>query len=484
MLSTLDSYPCAQGFNISNQQDIDASTSDILLCQNGLAESDATFINSHSPTTDLGFPQGVWAVNITISNIELWRTINASGVEEVGTLFLTQFYNGTLVLPAVPYYTDTVETVVWKNGRREVTFYYTVDVLGNQTSTWKQTNASSILNHFKVMDTLYMENSEVVLPACENITSLEVIGDIGGQTQLAVPVLNWVLANATFIGQTTPPKLSGLREFSTETSSGQWVDNVYEWNVVSIGNDFSISAISNVTITMPSLASVTNQLSINNSINSTFAFNQLTSVGSVLTEDNADSPLPGDFRNLEFASSIYLKGHIDTSSSGNLFPFLKLVQNSVTIEAWNPEFNCSKLVSQQRQGIIGHLYCNGTDNGNATTALVTPTPSGTPSAVSGLSRGAWAGIGVSVAVVVLGLIGLVTWVVVHFRSRIRSLEERGRHIADPAISEAKEMNLNEGGGQQGTSFPVEMNAHPEPRELDAPRVPIEADTITLPAEAP
>ncbi|KAF2969454.1 hypothetical protein GQX73_g4117 [Xylaria multiplex] len=471
------SYLCAQGFNISNQQDIDASTSDILSCGDDWVKPDSTFINSQSPTTNLVFPQGARTNTITISNIEPGRTINASGVEAVVAIFLAQFYHGTLVLPdKLP--TDTIETVVWENDRREVTTEYKpVNVLGNTIATWKQTNASSILNNFEFIDTLYMENADVTLPTCKGISILKVVGEAG----LTVPVLNSVI-DATFIGQIWPPTLSGLRVrnnliiqqnggvmTSTFFNNPPLVDDDYSWNIVSVGNDLAISAISNVPITMPNLTSITNQLSINNSIDSTFEFNQLTTVGSILMKDNADSPLPGDFRNLEFANSIHLKGHIDTSSSGNLFPSLKLVHNSVTIEAWNAEFNCSKLVSQQRQGIIGHLYCNGTDNGNTTTTLMTPSPSGTSGTVGGLSRGAWAGIGISIAVVVLGLIGLVTWAILHFRSRIQSLEERGRDVAYPTTLETKYKNLDEGSAQRGVSLPVEMNTHPEPRELDAPR---------------
>lgn len=36
------------------------------------------------------------------------------------------------------------------------------------------------------------------------------------------------------------------------------------------------------------------------------------------------------------------------------------------IEAWNEDFNCSKLVRQRDDNVINHLYCNGTDNGNST----------------------------------------------------------------------------------------------------------------------
>lgn len=159
------------------------------------------------------------------------------------------------------------------------------------------------------------------------------------------------------------------------------------------------------------------------------------------------------------------------------------MQNSVVIEAWNPEFNCSRLVSQQIQGIISHLYCNGTDNGN-TTSSSTPTPSDTPNTTGGLSSGAWAGIGVGTGIFVLGLVGLVAWAILHFRSKIRSLEERGKLTTGVSTPESKEEAMDLAYHPQGNYPPVEMDALRDPAEMPAPRVILEADAATPSAEAP
>jgi hypothetical protein len=86
---------------------------------------------------------------------------------------------------------------------------------------------------------------------------------------------------------------------------------------------------------------------------------------------------------------------------------LKYVSGSVTIEAWNSDFNCSKLVSQWYDGIIHNLYCNGTNN--ATTVR--------SNASHGLSDNAWAGIGVSIGVIATGAIIAVVWLFLHYRRR-------------------------------------------------------------------
>lgn len=82
----------------------------------------------------------------------------------------------------------------------------------------------------------------------------------------------------------------------------------------------------------------------------------------------------------------------------------------MTIEAWN-DFNCSKLISQQRNGVINNLVCNGTSG-------ETSIPNST-----GLSQGAWAGIGVSIGLVVIGGVSAVIWLILYFRRLVRNLHQ-------------------------------------------------------------
>lgn len=102
----------------------------------------------------------------------------------------------------------------------------------------------------------------------------------------------------------------------------------------------------------------------------------------------------------------------------------------MVIEAWNEDFNCSKLVSMWQQGIITNLSCNGADNEALAVTSTDPSSSNTESFEAGnvlgnnLAPGQWAGIGVAIAVVVLGVVGALFWVVRHYRKKMRALYER------------------------------------------------------------
>ncbi|KAI0456059.1 hypothetical protein F5B21DRAFT_169749 [Xylaria acuta] len=64
--------------------------------------------------------------------------------------------------------------------------------------------------------------------------------------------------------------------------------------------------------------------------------------------DNPNSTLPW-FPDLRRAANIQLRGNIDTSQGPNISPALTTVPGTMTVGAWNSDFNCSQLV------------CNGTD---------------------------------------------------------------------------------------------------------------------------
>lgn len=102
----------------------------------------------------------------------------------------------------------------------------------------------------------------------------------------------------------------------------------------------------------------------------------------------------------------------------------------MVIEAWNEDFNCSKLVSMWQNGNTADLSCNGTDNEALAVTSTAPSSNNTDSSeaenVSGnnLAPGQWAGIGVAIAVVVLGVVGALFWVVRHYRKKMKTLYER------------------------------------------------------------
>jgi hypothetical protein len=98
----------------------------------------------------------------------------------------------------------------------------------------------------------------------------------------------------------------------------------------------------------------------------------------------------------------------------------------VIIEAWNDDFDCSKLVQYRESNIIHTLSCNGTNNGtnNATdNTKNNGTDSSSHNPSTGLSKGAWAGLGVAIGLVVIGLVCGLLWLYVHFKSQLRKLME-------------------------------------------------------------
>ena len=103
---------------------------------------------------------------------------------------------------------------------------------------------------------------------------------------------------------------------------------------------------------------------------------------------------------------------------------MKRVTGTVVVEPWNDDFNCSKLEDLQRSGIINELNCNGTADGTPsadTDSSSTESPAD-PSAETkpALGGGAWAGIGVSLGLVLAGIVGALIWFLIRKRRRARA----------------------------------------------------------------
>ncbi|TGJ87181.1 hypothetical protein E0Z10_g1602 [Xylaria hypoxylon] len=194
--------------------------------------------------------------------------------------------------------------------------------------------------------------------------------------------------------------------------------------IASVGSGATITSNENAHVALGRLTSVGESISLRNNTNCTCNFDQISTIGKNLEMiDNVGTTLPL-LPNLERAENIHLRGLINTTAGPNIFPALTYVPGTVTVEAWNDDFNCSKLVSQWHDRLINNLICNGTDNGTTiSTPSETNNASATPSQSSnnGLSQGAWAGIGVGVAVIILGFVVALVWVVLHFRKRLNQL---------------------------------------------------------------
>ncbi|KAI1273036.1 hypothetical protein F5Y07DRAFT_412064 [Xylaria sp. FL0933] len=204
--------------------------------------------------------------------------------------------------------------------------------------------------------------------------------------------------------------------------------------VVSIGNDLEIDSFSNFSMPFDGLTHVGGSISLSNNTNCTFDFSQVSDATSIKLLDNVDTLLPL-FPRLQAVENIHLRGNIDTSGGPNIFPSLILARGNVTIEPWNSDFNCSKLVSQWNDGIIHTLSCNGTGNGTVT-STPTPTPSATSTPDGGgstrLSAGALAGIGVGAGAFVLLVMLAVIWIVLHYKHQVKTLERRQPPLESPS----------------------------------------------------
>ena len=178
-----------------------------------------------------------------------------------------------------------------------------------------------------------------------------------------------------------------------------------------------------------------------------------------------------------------LKRWTRSKVGSNIFPSLKRVTGSVVIEAWNADFDCSRLEDLNRNGVINELRCNGTGNrvvdGHASGTL----PIEEAADHEGLSTGAWAGIGSAVGLLVVGTLALTAW---FFLRKRRKGRERGTSLSTPkeskeqvGISQLDGTEIQELGGKtvvnekadDAENGPVPVNAlapdHP-PIELEAP----------------
>ncbi|KAI0478172.1 hypothetical protein F4859DRAFT_49177 [Xylaria cf. heliscus] len=187
-------------------------------------------------------------------------------------------------------------------------------------------------------------------------------------------------------------------------------------NLTSVAMNATISSNADAHIDISSLATVGGTVSITNNTNCTFDVTKLAQVGTLSIVDNVDSTIPQLF-NLARAENIHLRGNIDTSTGPNILPSLLFVSGKVTIEPWNADFNCTRLLAQQQQGLINNLSCNGTSSSPSSSPSTPAIPtSPSPSPKTSLSPGSKAGIGIGVALFVIILLCVATWL---FRRRRR-----------------------------------------------------------------
>lgn len=312
-----DSYPCSQGFNVSSQQDIDASSTGIAQCSR-VAD---VFINVVSPTTDLVFPFGLFVNNISVTNPEHSLNLDLNATNVVKNLYIEEFLNGSLVLPTqISAFHQTVRSVTVTSSFRSQLTTDNVQVYGNGTSEWKQVNGPRLTTFQDIMylDVLQLQDAAISSPRLKTVSNLESYGGalLAGQlayvdnatfTNFFFPILS---SQSLRVGGDLTVQHRARLDDDDDDSARELADSL--WDVQSVGGSFAIQDWSNGTLELSTLKTVGKELSVRDSINTTFVFSDLNSVGDLVMENNGESLLPGDFRNLEFADSIQLKGNMDT----------------------------------------------------------------------------------------------------------------------------------------------------------------------------
>ncbi|RWA03921.1 hypothetical protein EKO27_g11185 [Xylaria grammica] len=278
----------------------------------------------------------------------------------------------------------------------------------------------------------------IVTDSCLNFAGLKTVGDLQiiGSPGCDYALLNMELVSSfrvTNAGGTSimdaqsylfnnPPlqvNNSMILELSTIPRPAPFGSEIGLGRVTTVGDDLNITSNADAHINFYGVTDVGRTLSVFNNTNCTFDFGGVLNVANLVLLDNANTVIPS-FPQLRRVENIHLRGHLNTqvappSAGPNIFPSLLLASGTVVVEAWNSDFNCSKLVSQLNAGIINSLVCNGTDNGTDHSA-----PRQNQNVE--LSAGAKAGIGVG-SVFVLGIVVAIVWIVVHYRNRLRSLEK-------------------------------------------------------------
>ncbi|KAI8945706.1 hypothetical protein F4801DRAFT_567366 [Xylaria longipes] len=293
----MDSYSCSQGFNISSQQDIDASTTGLAQCIGF-----DVFINVVSPTTDLVFSPGLSVNNISVTNGEDSLSLNLNATDIVEDLYIEDFFAGSLVLPIqVDPRNGTVRSVTVTNSRRNQRTDDNVQVYGNGTSEWKQVNGSrtTTLQDITYLSVLQLQDAALISPTLKSIMDLEIDGGVLRVSQLAF------ISNATFTNSIFPVLSSQSLQVGGDLTVQHRVhldddDPAREiadslWDVQSVDGNFAIQDWSNGTLELSTLTTVGKQLSGRDSVNTIFVFSDLNSVGNLVMENNGESLLPGDF---------------------------------------------------------------------------------------------------------------------------------------------------------------------------------------------
>ncbi|KAI1744673.1 hypothetical protein F4680DRAFT_405723 [Xylaria scruposa] len=419
--------PCETTFTVTNQTDIDEGP--LRLCQNSLIPA----INVRNATGTLTFRNIGQTSHVDVQDSPQLEILDFPALSYINTLNINQATSLTSVLLPILglWYYDCSQTqlVLWFN-------ITSAPSLSNITL-----GDSECLERIALFDVpKSLTNSSELAPRstsiytnmCMDLNRLTLAEDLDLSGNLCnydlgklTIVRNFILRNAASVTTVdSTSTVSPLRVNDSMLLLASIADpelRLYPDNEIplrrvgTIGQDLNITSNEYTHIAYDGLTEVGGSLYINSNTNCTFNFTSISTVNKALIfTGNADTPLPS-FSSLERVENILVDGLIDTSIGPNIFPALRSVSN-VTVKTSN-DFDCSKLASQYNSKIIQNLQCNGRRSTRLTT-------------------GAWAGIGVSTGVVVIGFLGALIWLIVRYRRRVKTLETEksrdGREEKEPS----------------------------------------------------
>ncbi|KAF2967290.1 hypothetical protein GQX73_g6240 [Xylaria multiplex] len=205
-------------------------------------------------------------------------------------------------------------------------------------------------------------------------------------------------------------------------------------NLTSVGGNATIESNADARIDLSQLATIGGALSITNNTNSTIDLTKLSQTGALSIVDNVDSTIPRLF-NLERADSIHLRGYIDTCVPPRDKTRISTDMRKQILRPKHPALSSLRLrhrdpraLERRLQLLQARLAAPTRPNQQPLLQrhlqrhLLLPLPPLTPSSSStttttqhpSLSTGAWAGIGVAIALVVIGA-AVAAWLFLHQR---------------------------------------------------------------------
>ncbi|KAI1178376.1 hypothetical protein F4777DRAFT_115765 [Nemania sp. FL0916] len=435
---------CSRTITITSQDDIDHSLASCNGSGLGIEIRNATGILNFTATTTAGLisiqdcPQ-LWKLDL--SQLVQLDVLNIAHAETLEWISLSK-----LVSKA---YTEVTEHGLVVGGIRKPTSIYITGALkldeivgpsitGFHNLTLLDSANGTLPVGFRGITSVVslISNSPIYVSGLQLARSLDYSNSkVGPDLSALTSVDNLTLRNGAGVYNSTNPipDLPGTTlmindTFTLDSAVTEYSSRASYGNIVSIQNLASITSNENLDIDLSKLTTVGSSISVQNNTNCTIDFSSLTSSTNISVIDNADTVLPLLYK-LESADNIHLRGNISTEGGPNIFPALNLVSGSVTVEAWNEDFDCSKLVSQWHDNIIHTLSCNGT-NGTRDTAQEPTSPS--PPSSQGLSVGAGAGIGVGIAVAVIGaIIVTIFWTRLHYKRKLRAASEKSTEPSAP-----------------------------------------------------